>query len=98
MARKVTSEKEVVLSILHYLKDLPKCHYISPHSNIYMPAGTPNIICVRNGVPFFIEAKKPGGQLSSIQQIQMDRWLEAGAIVGVATSVEEAKDIIDDPA
>lgn len=98
MVKRVASEKQVVLSILHYLKNLPKCHAIKLHGDIYLPVGTPDIICVRDGVPFFIEAKKIGGRLSLMQQVQMDRWLEAGAVVGVATSVEEAKDIVDDPA
>lgn len=57
------------------------------------PAGTPDIVGCRksDGKMVCIEVKKPGNKPTDIQVRVMDEWREYGALVFVATSVEDVQ-------
>ena len=53
-------------------------------------AGVPDTIWIRNGRVFAIELKAEGGRLSDAQLATMAKMREAGAVVAVATGIDEA--------
>ncbi len=68
---------------------------IKIHGNAYTQAGTPDLIGVLRGVSFAIEVKRPGQSATLLQTHELEQWGLQGWAVGVATSVQEALDIID---
>lgn len=67
---------------------------IKHHGSGYTRAGEPDIIGCHRGVAFAIEVKQPGEMPTKIQAQRLKEWAKAGAIVGVAHSVEEASQIL----
>src|SRR5438045_8279985 len=53
-------------------------------------AGVPDTIWIKDGRIFAIELKAPGGRLSDAQLATMAEMREAGAVVAVATGIDEA--------
>jgi hypothetical protein len=53
-------------------------------------AGTPDLICVRGGKTFGLELKAEGGRLSDAQRLAHEEMQRAGAVVAVATGIDEA--------
>jgi len=53
-------------------------------------AGVPDLIAIHNGRVFCLEIKAPGGQISAPQLACMVELREAGAVVAVATGLDEA--------
>jgi VRR-NUC domain len=53
-------------------------------------AGVPDTIWIKDGRVFAIELKAPGGRLSDVQLATMAEMREAGAVVAVATGIDEA--------
>lgn len=53
---------------------------------------------LRGGRAFYIEVKRPDGRTSPDQRLFLDKALGGGAYAGVATSVEEALQILPPPA
>jgi hypothetical protein len=53
-------------------------------------AGVPDTIWIKDGRVFAIELKAPGGRLSDAQLATMADMREAGAVVAVATGIDEA--------
>jgi hypothetical protein len=51
-------------------------------------------MCVYQGLPFFLEVKRPGGKVSTRQAIEVSSWLAVGAASGVVYSIEDALGII----
>lgn len=86
-------ESSIVASILRKLNSLPgtraKKHHGSQFGSIEL-----DIYGVSNGVPFFIEAKQPGKKPTARQEREIAAWRAAGAKAGVATSVNEALEIL----
>lgn len=87
-------ESAIVRSILAELK--PLGWFVKIHGGPYQSAGIPDIIGVMGGRFVAIEVKRPGEVPTPIQRLVMRRIAEAGGIVGVATSVAEARAIIED--
>ena len=65
------------------------------HGNQHTQAGTPDVIGVYRGRAFAIEVKRPGGKATPLQLHELSQWAAAGAVAGVATSVEEAEGLLD---
>ena len=65
------------------------------HGSEYQPAGIPDICGVYNGHSVWCETKMPGGVLSEIQKYRINKIRAAGGHVVVATSVKEARAMID---
>ena len=59
-------------------------------------SGLPDIIACLNGYFIGIEVKKPEtrGTVSPLQQVVLDRIADAGGVSGVATSVDEALELL----
>ena len=67
---------------------------IKQHGGPYSVAGTPDLIGSLAGRPFAIEVKLPGQVTTLKQSHELAQWAEQGWAAGVATSVEEALQII----
>ena len=66
------------------------------HGSEMQPAGIPDICAVYKGRSIWCESKMPGGHgLSQIQRYRINHIREAGALVVVAYSVEDAVQMID---
>lgn len=90
-------EKAIQEEIEQWLKSLGKhCFYVrarmdKPHT---VRAGTPDFIGWLNGKPFALEIKRKGGKPTVEQNGELLRCQLAGAVVGVAHSLDEAKEIL----
>lgn len=88
-------EDVIVNSILDYLNSLEGCVAEKVHGSA-MSSGKADINGCYKGRAFRIEAKTPdhGNKASKKQKINLKRWEKAGALVGVAYSLEEAIEIL----
>ena len=97
MARaSVPREAAVVTRILAWLRELPQCRAVKNHGGAYGQAGEPDIHGSIGGRAFFIEVKRPDprSQPTELQKHVMQEWAAAGAIVGVARSLDDAKQLL----
>jgi hypothetical protein len=83
-------ESSIQSAILKALNQVPYTKAIKLHVGTYMPAGTPDILCVHLGRAYFFEVKQPEKAPTQIQQITQESWRDAGAKVSVVTTVKEA--------
>lgn len=82
-------------AILRWIKaHCPESEVEKRHGSMYTVYGDPDLTGCIQGYHVEIEVKKPGGELRKAQAIRLRKYLAAGAIAGVAESVEDAKDII----
>lgn len=87
-------ERDIVRSILRYLKSVKGCFAWKEHGGIHGTAGIPDIICCVHGRFVALEVKQPGGQLTALQRATIQRINETGGIARKVTSVEEVREII----
>lgn len=87
-------ESTIVNAIMRWLKTLPSCEARKAHGSVWSTAGDPDIYGCINGRMFLIEVKQPGQEPRTLQVKRLEDWASAGAVVGVAHSLEEAQDII----
>ena len=52
--------------------------------------GTPDVICIKDGQVFGLELKAEGGKLSEAQRATIEAMRVAGAVVEVATGIDQA--------
>ena len=64
------------------------------HGNEFQPSGIPDICGIYEGYSVWCETKMPGGKLSSIQQFRIRRIREAGGLVVVAQSWQDAVQLL----
>lgn len=64
------------------------------HGGPETEAGTPDLIGCFMCLCFAVELKQPGEKPTDIQVKRLREWREAGARVGVATTVEEVLQIV----
>lgn len=88
-------EKTIVASIMRWLKKQPDCHAEKRHGGMYGSAGRPDITGCVEGRRFEIEVKRPSGKTTKLQEIELAKWKQAGAITGVARSLSDAKEIFE---
>ena len=89
-------EKDIQAAILRWLRERTRSFTIKLAAGPYTLPGIPDILHIEKGRAIFIEVKRPGENPTPLQIKVMDRLLEAGAVVGVARSVEDAKQIVGD--
>ena len=89
----MTSEKSIVEAIRKYLKSIGAKTY-KTHGSALSHAGTPDILGVLAGRALALEAKKPGGRLTKLQDHELAEWRKAGAIAGRVESVEDVKNLL----
>lgn len=88
-------ESAIVNAIMRWLKNLPNCEARKAHGSVWSVAGDPDIYGCINGRMFLLEVKQPGRRPTVLQEKRLREWRGAGAIVGVAHSLEEAQTIVE---
>jgi hypothetical protein len=86
-------EKDVQAKILKYLrKTYPQAvvYKLTETTN----CGIPDIIFIHNKKVAFIEAKRPGGRVSRIQECVIRKINSQGVIAEVVFSVENVKELL----
>ncbi len=96
MRRHAALEKHVVSSIMQALRARPGVVVRKRHGTAMGVAGDPDLYGSLDGKHFEIEVKRPdcSSQLTVLQQHRLREWEQAGAIAGVARSVEDALRIL----
>ena len=92
--RPAALESSLVSAIIRSLRALPGVVVRKRHGSAWGTAGDPDLYGVVNGRHFEIEVKRPGGTLTPLQEVRLREWAAAGALTGVARSVEDALQII----
>ena len=87
-------ESTLVKKILKYLNDLPQCKAIKIHGSRFQEAGTPDILCCKNGETIFIECKIGKNKVTDIQSVRIRQWQEAGASCLVAYTLDDVKKLL----
>lgn len=83
-------ESSVVAAILQALKSVPDLTVRKRWGSEMAAAGDPDLTGCYRGRHFELEVKAPGGRLSRIQEVRLKEWHQAGAVVGVVHSSDEA--------
>lgn len=86
------TEAQIVKKMIVALRKLPKTEASKIHGDPFQERGIPDIMGTHDGYGFVIEAKRPGKErnLSKYQALKLKRYRDAGARVGVATTVKQA--------
>lgn len=58
-------------------------------------AGMPDLLCIARGRTFFIELKKPGGRLSSVQKTRIAQIEAAGGEAFVMSDIDEILQLLE---
>ena len=94
MKRRPVLEKSIVGSIVKALKAQPGVVVRKRHGTAMGIAGDPDLYGTVGGRHFEIEVKRPGSQLTELQAQRLREWAQAGAITGVAHTVEDTLRIL----
>lgn len=100
MKTSVPLEKEVVKSILNYIKDLQKkgvpIYASKTHGGAFGNAGQPDVFCCYRGKMFVFEVKRPGKEntVTPRQRKMLRNWADAGAVVGIVTSKDQVSEVL----
>ena len=90
-------ESALQIKIQKYLKDnLHNAVVWKNHGNQYSVIGLPDIMCVYREKLVCIEVKIQGNKPTKLQEITLKKLSDAGAITGVAYSVEDVKQLLID--
>jgi hypothetical protein len=98
MTNQTVLEKYVVARIVKALKARPSVAVRKRHGTAMGVAGDPDLYGSIGGRHFEIEVKRPDDPASMPTELQaqrMQEWRDAGALVGIARSVEDAFAILD---
>ena len=88
-------EKEIVKSILKYLKTVPRCFCWKEHGGMYGTAGIPDIIACIGGKFVAFEVKVAGGKPTKLQEAAIRKINEASGIAEVVYSVDDVRIIME---
>ncbi len=96
MRSQAALEKHIVSRIMQALRTRPGIVVRKRHGTAMGVAGDPDLYGSLNGRHFEIEVKRPEGpsRLTELQSQRLREWEFAGAIAGVARSVEDALRIL----
>ena len=84
-------EKDIVAAILRHLKARPRCFAWKTHGGMYGTAGIPDIIACIDGRFYAFEVKQPGGRLTRLQDVTLNKIKAAGGVAVMVPSVDEVK-------
>jgi hypothetical protein len=90
----MTSERSIVKAILAYLNSLPGCLARKRWGGGMGVAGDPDIDACLRGRSVQLEVKRPGEKPTLLQVKRLEEWRQAGAVVGVVVSVDDAKSLL----
>ena len=88
------AEKDIVQSILRYLKAVPHCFAWKTHGGMYGTAGIPDIIACIDGSFFAFEVKTATGKVTALQKATLQKILASGGTAAVVRSVDEVRAIL----
>ena len=88
------TEKDIVQSILRYLRAVPECFAWKTHGGMYGTAGIPDIIACVRGRFFAFEVKMPIGKVTPLQEATIQKILASGGTAAVVRSVDEVRAIV----
>ena len=88
------AEKDIVQSILRYLKAVPDCFAWKTHGGMYGTAGIPDIIACVNGRFFAFEVKTATGKVTALQKATLQKILASGGTAEIVRSVDEVRAIL----
>ena len=84
-------ESTIVAAIMQALKSLPGLVVRKRWGSEMAAAGDPDLTGCYCGRHFELEVKAPGGRLTRIQEVRLEEWREAGAVVDVVHGPDEAR-------
>ena len=87
-------EKDITRKIVKYLNSLENCFVWKNHGDRFSIPGVPDVIGSYNGSFLGVEVKQPGKKPTQVQLLFHKQLRGAGALVYVATSLEEVKEWI----
>ncbi len=87
-------ESTIVAAIVRALRSVPGLVVRKRWGSEMAAAGDPDLTGCYRGRHFELEVKAPGGRLTRIQQVRLEEWRGAGALVGVARNPQEALSIL----
>ena len=90
----MTSERAIVKAILAYLNSLPFCLARKRWGGGMGVAGEPDIDASLRGRSVQLEVKRPGEKATPLQLKRLAEWQQAGAVVGVVTSVGDLRSLL----
>lgn len=86
-------EKTIVKKIMRHLEGMGY-FCIKIHGGEFQVAGLPDLLCIIAGSAAWIEVKQPGGKPTKLQVAMLARLRKAGCRAGVATTIDEALEVI----
>lgn len=87
-------ESTIQKNIVKWLNRVPGCRALVYTAHARGNRGHADVYgCVR-GRSFFIEVKQEGEEPTPLQAAELRKWAKAGAYVGAATSLAEAKAVL----
>ncbi len=93
--KRAARESSLVSEIIRALRSMPGVVVRKRHGSAWGVAGAPALYGAVNGRHFEIEVKRPGGDAPTpLQEARLRQWTAAGALAGVARSVEDALRIV----
>ena len=92
----MTSERAIVKAILAYLNGLPGCLARKRWGGGMGVAGDPDIDACIRGRSLQLEVKRPGEKPTPLQLKRLEEWRQAGALVGVVTSVAATRALLEE--
>ena len=87
-------EKQIVNSIVRYLRTVPACVVRKRHGTSFGVAGDPDLYGTLKGRHFESEVKQEDNQPTELQLRRGEEWVAGGAIYGVVHSVGEARELL----
>lgn len=87
----MTLESSITNGILRYLRTCPRTKAVKRHGSGMGSNGQPDIVGCINGLHFELEVKQVGNKPTKLQEIEMQGWRDAGALVAVVHSVDEVR-------
>lgn len=92
--KRASRESSLVSEIIRALRSMPGVVVRKRHGSAWGVAGDPDLYGAVNGRHFEIEVKRPGAAPTPLQEARLRQWTAAGALAGVARSVEDALRIL----
>ena len=87
-------ERDLVAAILRLLRKIPECFAWKEHGGMHGTAGIPDIIACFHGRFVAFEVKVPGGKLTKLQEITIQKIHNAKGHAYKVTSVAEVAAIL----
>jgi Holliday junction resolvase len=88
-------EKDIVNSIMRYLKSVPGCFCWKQHGGQFGTAGLPDIVCCCRGRFVAFEVKAEGGKLTKLQESTLTKIRDAKGEAFKVTTLQEVKEIVE---